>query len=101
MDSRGADQEKQEFAHIDAVRDQDHVDNEVGKLDSHDDFTPQEQRKIIRRIDRRLVVTVGLMYCVSLMDRTNMSAANIAGMAVELKLEGFRYVSLPTMLSSS
>lgn len=34
------------------------------------------------------------MYCVSLMDRTNMSAANIAGMSVELDLAGFRYVSV-------
>lgn len=33
-------------------------------------FTPAEQKKIIRRIDVRLVTTLGLMYCVSLMDRT-------------------------------
>jgi len=43
------------------------------------EFTPQEQKKIIHRIDRRLVVTVGVLYCISLMDRTNLSAANIAG----------------------
>lgn len=35
-------------------------------------FTEKERRHIMRRIDRRLVVTVGAMYCVSLMDRTNM-----------------------------
>lgn len=76
-----------------------HLDLAPSKLDSdldHDPdhgFTPEEQRKIMRRIDRRLVVTVGAMYCVSLMDRTNMSAANIAGMSVELVLTGFRYVS--------
>lgn len=56
-------------------------------------FTEKEQKAIIRRIDRRLVVTVGAMYCVSLMDRTNMSAANIAGMSLELELTGYRYVS--------
>lgn len=34
------------------------------------------------------------MYCVSLMDRTNLSAANIAGMTAELKLKpGNYYVS--------
>lgn len=42
-------------------------------------FTPEEQKSIIRRVDRRLVTTVGFMYCVSLMDRTNLSAAAIAG----------------------
>lgn len=50
---------------------------------SHDDyeceFSEREQRKIIHRIDRRLVVTVGVLYCISLMDRTNLSAAAIAG----------------------
>jgi hypothetical protein len=43
------------------------------------EFTPAEQRKIVHRVDRRLVVTLGFLYCVSLMDRTNLSNANIAG----------------------
>lgn len=34
-------------------------------------LTPEEQKKVIRRIDIRLVLTLGFMYCVSLMDRTN------------------------------
>ncbi|KAM3535908.1 hypothetical protein ARSEF1564_010337, partial [Beauveria bassiana] len=54
-------------------------------------FTEQQQRGIMKRIDRRLVLTVGALYCVSLMDRVNMSAANIAGMAKELELTGYRY----------
>jgi hypothetical protein len=57
-------------------------------------FTPEEQAKIIHRLDRRLVVVVGVMYCVSLMDRTNLSNAAIAGMSAELKLGiEMRYVS--------
>jgi len=43
------------------------------------EFTPAEQRKIIHRVDRRLVTTLGILYCCSLMDRTNLGAANIAG----------------------
>jgi hypothetical protein len=43
------------------------------------EFTHAEQRKIIHRIDRRLVLTVGVLYCISLMDRTNLSSASIAG----------------------
>ncbi|KAK0725386.1 major facilitator superfamily domain-containing protein [Lasiosphaeris hirsuta] len=55
-------------------------------------FTPEEQKAIIRRVDRRLVLTIGAMYCVSLMDRTNLGAANIAGMQAELELSiGDRY----------
>ncbi|KAK7540153.1 general substrate transporter [Phyllosticta citricarpa] len=61
-------------------------------------FTPAEQKKLIHRIDRRLVVTVGVMYCISLMDRSNLSAASIAGMQVELDMvKGYRY-SLVTLV---
>ena len=67
-----------------------------GAMINPDDFgfTPAEQKKILRHIDRRLVLTVGAMYCVSLMDRTNLSAANIAGMSKDLMLVGQRYVSV-------
>ncbi|QIW97106.1 hypothetical protein AMS68_002624 [Peltaster fructicola] len=49
-------------------------------------FTPEEQKKIIGRVDRRLVLLLGFMYCVSLMDRTNMGIAAVAGMSVDLLL---------------
>jgi hypothetical protein len=42
-------------------------------------FTPAEERKIIHKIDRRLVVLLGVMYCVSLMDRSNLANAKVAG----------------------
>jgi len=75
------------------------VDAEARKLDTNtsvltSDFSPEEQKSIVRRIDRRLITTVGFMYCVSLMDRTNLGAANIAGMKKELNLVGERYVRL-------
>ena len=50
--------------------------------DYESEFTEAEGRKIIHRIDRRLVVTVGVLYCISLMDRTNLSAAAVAGYAI-------------------
>lgn len=46
------------------------------------EFSEREQKKIIHRIDRRLVVTVGVLYCISLMDRTNLSSAAIAGSVI-------------------
>jgi MFS transporter, ACS family, DAL5 transporter family protein len=94
----------------------DHVSDKAGRSPSHDaalrddstdaddfGFTPEEQRKIIAHVDRRLVITVGVLYCVSLMDRTNLSAAAIAGMREELNLlVNNRYVCLPrTRLQSS
>lgn len=51
-------------------------------------------RKLVHRVDRRLIVTTGFMYSVSLVDRTNIGAANIAGMGKDLGLDqGYRYVS--------
>jgi hypothetical protein len=44
-----------------------------------EEFTLEEQKAIIRRVDRRLVTMTGLAYCISLMDRTNLSMAAIAG----------------------
>lgn len=79
-------EEKVESQHLDQVRSLTESD------DSANAFTPEEQKAIIRRIDVRLVITVGAMYCVSLMDRTNMGAVVIAGMDKELVLTGNRYV---------
>ncbi|CAM6084330.1 unnamed protein product [Calypogeia fissa] len=49
-------------------------------------FTTEQQRKIIRHIDLRLVIPLGVLCCASLMDRTNLSSAAIAGMLGDLKL---------------
>jgi hypothetical protein len=60
----------------------DHVERSVPE-DTNDarilQFTLAERRKIMGRIDRRLVLTLGILYCTSLMDRTNLSSAAIAG----------------------
>lgn len=56
-----------------------------------DAFTAEEQKKILWRVDRRLVTTLGALYCASLMDRINTSLAVIAGMGVDLELVGARY----------
>lgn len=51
----------------------------LNDTDYDEEYSPREQRKIIHRVDRRLVTMTGLAYCVSLMDRTNLSMAAIAG----------------------
>ncbi|KAK7211188.1 hypothetical protein V2G26_018366 [Clonostachys chloroleuca] len=55
-------------------------------------LTAAEQRKLIRRIDWRLINITGWLYAISLIDRTNLSAAAVAGMKVDLDMTvGFRY----------
>lgn len=71
-------------------------------IDVDEIYTYAEQRKIVHRVDRRLVTMCGLGYCISLMDRTNLSVAAVAGMNVELDLNiGFRYVCAPLLIESS
>lgn len=61
------------------------LDSEKNSQDGYvSEFSPAEQKAIIHRIDRRLVVTCGFMYCISLMDRTNTSAAVIAGYVTDI-----------------
>ncbi|EAW13422.1 putative phthalate transporter [Aspergillus clavatus NRRL 1] len=64
----------------------------LNDVDYDEEYSYEEQRKIIHRVDRRLVTMTGLAYCISLMDRTNLSMAAVAGMIQELDLHvGTRY----------
>ncbi|KAK3064988.1 hypothetical protein LTS18_014874 [Coniosporium uncinatum] len=49
-------------------------------------FSPDEQKKILHKVDKHLIPICGVMYCVSLLDRTNLSNASIAGMTRALRL---------------
>ncbi|KAI4099511.1 MAG: hypothetical protein LQ339_005938 [Xanthoria mediterranea] len=60
-------------------------------LDDDPVYSYKEQRAIIHRIDRRLVVTLGLMYCMSQIDRATIGNASIAGLNDDLALNvGYR-----------
>lgn len=43
------------------------------------DVSPAEARRILWKIDRRLITVVGLVYCISLLDRSNLGLARSAG----------------------
>lgn len=42
-------------------------------------LTERERRNALRLIDLRVTVVTGIMFCISLMDRTNLGIALIAG----------------------
>ncbi|KAL3473212.1 major facilitator superfamily domain-containing protein [Aspergillus californicus] len=68
------------------------VESPAVDVDVDEEYTYEEQRKIIHRVDRRLITMCGAAYCISLMDRTNVSVAAITGMMEDLELYiGFRY----------
>ncbi|KAJ5721365.1 uncharacterized protein N7483_009299 [Penicillium malachiteum] len=67
-------------------------------LSQGEEMSLEEQAKIIRRIDFRLVTMTGLAYCISLMDRTNLSMAAIAGLTTELDLERDNRYSIAVLM---
>jgi hypothetical protein len=74
--------EKQQVLNYE-TRSSDYSSQDEPQNNSHDrilsDVSPAEARRIKFKIDARLVVLVGFMYCISLMDRTNLANAKIAG----------------------
>lgn len=56
------------------------------------DWTPEEERKLVWKIDFRVFPMLCLVFALSLLDRTNISSAYIAGLAEDLRLDiGARY----------
>ncbi|KAK4608970.1 MFS transporter prlL [Fulvia fulva] len=55
------------------------------------DWTPEEERKIVWKVDFRVFPMLCIVFGLSLLDRSNISAAFIAGMSTDLELTGTRY----------
>ncbi|GMK53576.1 hypothetical protein CspeluHIS016_0101620 [Cutaneotrichosporon spelunceum] len=93
--------------HIDSLEDARDTDLEVNDCavrtygDVDEGFDPKVIKALVRKIDLRVIPILALMYCISLIDRTNLSmarAANNKAMNKELGLYvGNRY-SLATMI---
>lgn len=72
----------------------------------HDEYTKEDspptqpisewdekaEKKLVRRVDRRLLPMLGVLYSIALIDRVNISNARISGMEEDLRLDiGNRY----------
>ncbi|KAK7543245.1 major facilitator superfamily domain-containing protein [Phyllosticta citricarpa] len=67
-----------------------------GTVEDFELFTPDEDRRVRRKLDRRLVLFMGLLYLLSFLDRSNIGNARIAGLERDLKLQNGRYEWLLT-----
>ncbi|KAF7553561.1 hypothetical protein G7Z17_g3528 [Cylindrodendrum hubeiense] len=67
-------------------------DTEAGNGLPNYNLSVADQKKTIRRVDLRLLPILGIMYSISLIDRTNLGLALVAGMQEDLGLAvGNRY----------
>jgi hypothetical protein len=81
-----------------ADREEDISENE-GEEQLHSNrptFTQAEEERVLRKLDRRVVLFVALLYLLSFLDRSNIGNARIAGLERDLKLSGEQYEWLLT-----
>ncbi|KAH6693511.1 major facilitator superfamily domain-containing protein [Plectosphaerella plurivora] len=77
-----------------SVNQTDDFDSETdngGTVYTDAELSKAEAKAALRKIDRRLIPVVGIMYCFSVIGRANLPAAAIAGMTKDLELFGSRY----------
>lgn len=72
-------EKKDEIAHNEyAPSDPSSLEGQDRKLDIDHGIDPAALKRVLRKVDWRLVPTLAAMYCVSLIDRTNLSYARQA-----------------------
>jgi len=59
-------------------------------------YTPDEERRVRRKLDTHLVLFVALLYLMSFLDRSNIGNAKIAGLTDDLRLSDDQYEWLLT-----
>lgn len=59
-------------------------------------YTPDEERRVRRKLDTRLVLFVALLYLLSFLDRSNIGNAKVAGLTDDLRLSDNQYEWLLT-----
>ncbi|KAM0324867.1 hypothetical protein ACHAQA_007833 [Verticillium albo-atrum] len=93
LGARRSDEESGHYRIDEKVDESAHVETAEGKGgESISGLSLEEQKKVIRRIDIRLLPILGIMYSISLIDRTNLGLALVAGLQEDLGLDiGNRY----------
>ncbi|KAL1605513.1 hypothetical protein SLS59_003315 [Nothophoma quercina] len=81
--------EKQDVDHVEKAYDSPSpIDRDIHP---EQDWTQEEERAIVKKADWRVFPMLCIVFGLSLLDRTNISAAYIAGLANDLRLTGQRY----------
>ncbi|KAF2631009.1 pantothenate transporter [Macroventuria anomochaeta] len=83
---------------VDEKHDVDHVEKAYNSplprdrdIHPEQDWTQEEERAIVKKADWRVFPMLCIVFGLSLLDRTNISSAYIAGLGADLRLTGQRY----------
>ncbi|KAK3674356.1 hypothetical protein LTR78_005825 [Recurvomyces mirabilis] len=103
VDEKGMDSGRLEFA-AKGVDTDDSSDEQLHTVDHGFDASnviislpTEEEQRILRKIDYRLVPVLSILYLVAFVDRSNIGNAKIAGLAADLKLTGLQYNTAVTL----
>lgn len=96
---KAAPSQKQQLEHTEDVPNMD--GKEMGSAkETTEDFahpTAAEEAAVVRKLDLRLIPLVFFLYMLSVLDRSNLGNARLAGMEDDIDLTGFRYNWLGTV----
>ncbi|KAF2093482.1 MFS general substrate transporter [Rhizodiscina lignyota] len=73
------------------------VDNGIDEHHVHIDLPEAEQKRILRKVDLRLVPLLTFLYLISFVDRSNIGNAKIAGLTEDLHMVGLEYNTAVTL----
>lgn len=65
------------------------IDPEYAAYD--EDFSDIDEKKVLRKMDVRLIPMLAILYLLSFLDRGNIGNAKIEGLDVDLNLKGQQY----------
>lgn len=68
-----------------------------GNVIVHTTFTPEEEKRIISKLDWHIMPFIFLLYSLSILDRSNLGNARIAGLEDDINISGNRYTWLATV----
>ncbi|KAF2705280.1 MFS general substrate transporter [Pleomassaria siparia CBS 279.74] len=68
-----------------------------GELEAALEVDDEEGRRILTKVDYRLVPVLSLLYLVAFLDRSNIGNANVAGLTTDLGLHGLQYNTAVTL----
>lgn len=78
-----------------------HLEDETAIEDVAFTSDPVMKKRVLRKIDLRLLPILGTLYCISLIDRTNISVARISGLDEDLGLDVGNRASVALLVSLS
>lgn len=61
------------------------------------ELTPEDERKLLRKIDWNIMPMLCIVYCLNYLDKTTISYASIMGLKTDLKLVGQEYSWIGSM----